>query len=121
MYTSHVLKGALSLMEMEKPIRWVGSSLDDLHAFPVGAKKDAGYQLHRIQQGLDPEDWKPFASVGPGVKEIRISVARGIYRVMYVAKFKGAVYVLHAFQKKTQRTPRKELEIARARYNAIAG
>lgn len=98
-------------MEMEKPIRWVDSSLDDVQAFPVGAKKDAGYQLHRIQQGLDPDDWKPFASIGAGVREIRISVARGIYRVMYVAKFKGAVYVLHAFQKKPKEHPGKRLKL----------
>lgn len=107
-------------MDKEKPIQWVGTSLDDLLAFPDEAKREAGYQLHRVQQGLNPEDWKPFPSVGPGVKEIRISIARGIYRVMYVAKFEDAVYVLHSFVKKTQRTAKSDVDIAKARYKAIA-
>lgn len=107
-------------MNKEKPIKWVGSSLEDLLTFPVEARKEAGYQLHRVQQGLEPEDWKPFTSAGVGVKEIRISIARGIYRVMYVAKFNDAIYVLHAFVKKTQRTRKSDIEIAKARFKAIA-
>ena len=107
-------------MDREKPIQWMGSSLNDLLAFPDEAKREAGYQLHRIQQGLDPEDWKSFPAVGPGVKEVRISIARGIYRIMYVAKFEDAVYVLHSFVKKTQRTAKSDVDIAKARYKAIA-
>ena len=106
-------------MDDEKAIYWVGTSYKDLRAFPIQAKRDAGYQLHRIQNGLNPEDWKPFNTVGVGVKEIRISDTGNAYRVMYVAKFSGKIYVLHSFQKKSQKTRSKDIEIAKARYNAI--
>lgn len=106
-------------MRDEKPIKWIGSSLKDLVAFPDSAKQAAGYQLYRIQQGLDPENWRPFKSVGAGVREIRISEDKGIFRVMYVAKFADSIYVLHAFQKKTRRTAKKDVDIAKARYAKV--
>ena len=87
--------------------------------FPRQAKQDAGYQLHRVQNGFDPENWKPFQTVGSGVKEIRISDDGNTFRVMYVAKFLERVYVLHAFQKKTQKTTQKDIDIAKIRYTAI--
>ena len=79
----------------------MGSAYADLLAFPRDARKEAGFQLGKVQAGLDPEDWKPFDVVGSGTKEIRLRDASGIYRVMYVAKFAEAIYVLHCFQKKT--------------------
>jgi phage-related protein len=82
-------------MDDEKQIRWVGSSYDDLLAFPKDARKEAGFQLGKIQAGLEPADWKPFDDVGAGTREIRIRDTSGIFRVMYVAKFEEAVYVLH--------------------------
>ncbi|GAR44705.1 hypothetical protein NGUA14_00926 [Salmonella enterica] len=88
----------------EKEIRWVGSSLEDLLAFPITVRKAVGYQLHKIQYGIEPDDWKPFSEIGAGVNEIRIRDNNGIYRVMYVAKFEEALYVLHSFQKQTQQT-----------------
>jgi len=91
-------------MVHEKAIYWIGTSYKDLLAFPSNAMQEAGYQLHRIQNSLDPEDWKPFQSIGSGVKEIRISEDKNIYRIMYVAKFANKIYVLHSFQKKTQKT-----------------
>jgi phage-related protein len=103
----------------EKPIYWVGSSYKDLLNFPVEVKQDAGYQLHRVQNGLNPEDWKPFQSIGSGVKEIRISDDGNIFRIMYIAKFSGKIYVLHSFQKKSQKTRSKDIEIATVRYNSI--
>jgi len=106
-------------MEKEKPIYWVGSSLKDLLALPNEVKKDAGYQLHRVQNGLEPENWKPFQEVGSGVKEIRVYDENGAFRVMYVAKFSERIYVLHAFQKKTQKTNQNDINIAKARYKAI--
>ena len=106
-------------MKDEKPIYWVGSSLKDLMDLPDDVKREAGYQLHRVQNGFDPEDWKPFQTVGAGVKEIRISEDGGAFRVMYVAKFAERVYVLHSFQKKTQRTSAKDINIAKTRYSAI--
>ena len=102
-------------MEKEKPIYWVGSSLKDLLALPDEVKREAGYQLHRVQNGLEPENWKPFQEVGSGVKEIRIYDQDGTFRVMYVAKFSEKIYVLHAFQKKTQKTPKRAIKTAEER------
>ncbi|SAL48062.1 bacteriophage protein [Caballeronia arvi] len=106
-------------MTNEKEIRWVSSSYDDIREFPSIARREAGFQLGRLQAGLDPEDWKPFDAVGSGVREIRIRDPSGIFRVMYVAKFEEAVYVLHCFQKNTQTTSRRDVEIAAIRYRAI--
>jgi phage-related protein len=103
----------------EKEIRWVGSSYTDLLAFPKQPRREAGFQLGRVQAGLDPTDWKPFDEVGAGTREVRISDAKGILRVMYVAKFEEAVYVLHCFQKKTQVTSKQDKDIAAARYRAV--
>ncbi|GLQ86939.1 type II toxin-antitoxin system RelE/ParE family toxin [Dyella flagellata] len=104
---------------MDKEIRWVGSAYDDLLAFPVEARRQAGFQLGKVQAGLEPEDWKPFDDIGAGTREIRLRDTGGAFRVMYVAKFEEAVYVLHCFQKKTQTTSRQDKHIAEARYRAI--
>jgi phage-related protein len=96
-----------------KDIRFCGGSLEALRAFPAVAKRDAGYQLDRVQHGLDPSDWKPMPSIGPGVREIRI-MHEGQFRVIYIAKLADAVYVLHAFQKKTQKT--RKQDIGRAKH-----
>lgn len=100
---------------LEKPIRWLGSSLDDLRAFPEDARRAAGYQLGRVQQGLMPVDWKPMTLVGPGVYEIRIHTG-GEHRVFYVAKYEEAVYVVHAFEKCTRQTPQADVDLARKRF-----
>jgi len=107
-------------MTPEKEIRWVGSAYDDLLEFPEEPRRDASFQLSKVQSGLDPENWKPFGEVGAGAREIRIRDSSGIFRVMYVAKFEEAVYVLHCFQKKTQTTSKRDKEIAEARYRAVA-
>ncbi len=78
----------------EKDIRWVGSSYGDLLEFPKAPRREAGFQLGKVQAGLEPTDWKPFDEIGAGTREIRIGNAKGIFRVMYVAKFEEAVYVL---------------------------
>jgi phage-related protein len=91
-------------MKREKEIRWVGSAYEDLLDFPDDARRQAGFELGKVQADLEPDGWKPFDDVGPGTREIRIREASGAYRVMYVAKFEEAVYVLHCFQKKTQAT-----------------
>jgi phage-related protein len=101
-----------------KSITWVGSSLEDIRGFPEEARRSAGFQLRRVQEGLDPNDWKPMPGVGPGVQEIRLRAA-GEHRVLYVARFGESVYVLHAFEKKTQRTPKPDLELARKRYGSL--
>jgi phage-related protein len=101
-----------------KPLEFVGSSLDDLRAFPAEARRAAGFELGFVQRGLEPSDWKPVTEVGAGVREIRIHVL-GEWRVLYVAKFAEAVYVLHAFQKKTRKTRREDIELVRKRYRQI--
>ncbi len=98
----------------DKPLRWAGTSLEDLRVFPEVPRREVGYQLRRVQQGLIPDDWKPMASVGPGVAEIRLH--SGVeHRVFYVAKFEEAIYVLHAFEKRTRQTRQADLELARKR------
>jgi phage-related protein len=98
----------------DKPLWWVGTSLEDLRAFPEAARREAGYQLRRLQAGLLPDDWKPMASIGAGVAEIRVH--SGVeHRVFYVAKFEEAIYVLHAFEKRTRQTRQADLTLARRR------
>ena len=102
-----------------KPVEFRGSALDDLRAFPSAAKREAGHQLDQVQHGLEPDDWKPMSTVGQGVKEIRIRDAAGAFRVIYVAKLADAVYVLHCFQKKTERTSKADVELAGKRYRDL--
>jgi phage-related protein len=90
-----------------------------LRAFPKAARREAGYQLDRVQHGREPDDWKPMNTVGRGVQEIRIRDAAGAFRVLYVAKFDDAIYVLHCFQKKTQKTSTPDLNLAALRYRDL--
>jgi len=101
-----------------KELRFVESSLDDLRNFPEEARRIAGFELRAVQNGLEPRDWKPMRSIGSGVKEIRIHVL-GEWRIVYVAKLADAIYVLHAFQKKSQKTNRNDIELARKRFKEI--
>jgi phage-related protein len=103
---------------LTKPLRWLGDSRRRICEFSEEARQRAGFELWDVQQGIEPSDWKPMPTVGPGVNEIRVHI-EGEYRVLYVAKLEEAVYVLHAFQKKTQRTPKPDIEIASARYRAL--
>ncbi|PKP77376.1 MAG: hypothetical protein CVT81_09940 [Alphaproteobacteria bacterium HGW-Alphaproteobacteria-3] len=96
-----------------------GDTLDELLSFPPPAREAAGFQIYLVELGRDPDDWKPMKTIGPGVREIRVAGADGQFRVIYVAKFEEAVYVLHAFSKKTQKTPQRNLDIAAARYKAL--
>ncbi|MBI4525925.1 MAG: type II toxin-antitoxin system RelE/ParE family toxin [Deltaproteobacteria bacterium] len=102
----------------DRRIVWMGSSRDDVRRFPREARRKAGLELRAVQRGQEPTDFKPVPSIGPGVYEIRIH-ARGAYRVFYVAKFEEAIYVLHTFQKKTQKTAKQDLQIARQRYRTV--
>src|SRR5437870_12919782 len=97
---------------------WLGSSRTDVRAFPRDARQLAGFQLRRVQQGLEPLDWKPMLVVGPGVREIRIHTGLE-HRVLYVAKFAEAVYVLHVFEKRSRRTAKRDVEVAEQRYRAL--
>ena len=102
-----------------KPVEFRGAALDDLRGFPLDARREAGHQLDQVQRGRDPDDWKPMASIGQGVREIRVREASGAFRVIYVAKFEDAIYVLHCFQKKTQKTSARDIEVAAGRYRDL--
>ena len=106
------------MKKIPKHLSWLGNSLDQVKTFSYEAKRSAGHQLGLVQSGLDPEDWKPMETVGSGVKEIRIRFEKS-YRVLYVAKFSEAVYVLHAFVKKTQKTSKKDIDLGADRYKAL--
>ncbi|MEW6755749.1 MAG: type II toxin-antitoxin system RelE/ParE family toxin [Candidatus Latescibacterota bacterium] len=103
-----------------KALRFVGSSRADLRAFPEPARRSAGYELRQVQADLDPDDWRPMPSVGPGVREIRVHEG-GEFRVLYVAHWADAIYVLHALHKKAVQTPQRDLDVARARLRQIRG
>jgi phage-related protein len=102
-----------------KPVVFLGDSVERLRAFPDGPRRTAGYQLERVQRGLEPDDWKPMSTIGSGVREIRVRDTAGAFRVMYVASFAEAVYVLHAFQKKSQRTSARDVALAHARFRDL--
>ncbi|PNP96700.1 MULTISPECIES: type II toxin-antitoxin system RelE/ParE family toxin [Sphingobium] len=101
-----------------KQISFLGDSLARLRDFPDDARSEAGHQLNEVQIGNDPDDWKPMKTIGPGVREIRIREQSGAFRVIYLATLPEAVLVLHAFQKKTQATPQKDIELAANRLRA---
>jgi phage-related protein len=102
-----------------KKLHWLGASLDDLRSFPAAARLEAGIDLRLVQQGVEPRDWKPMPDVGRGVREIRNRTQEGAFRVFYVVESATDVYVLHAFQKKTERTRHRDIALARSRYTLI--
>ena len=103
-----------------KPITFLGTSLYDLCAFPNAARREAGHQLDRVQRGLDPAGIrKPMAGIGPGVREAGVRERRGAFRVIYTANRSEAVYVLHAFEKRTQQTTKRDLDLAKARLREL--
>ena len=97
---------------------WVGSARGDVRTFAKDARRRAGYEIYRVQQGLDATDWKPMPSVGTAVREIRIHT-KGEHRVIYLAKFDEGIYVLHAFEKKTRKTRREDVDLARKRLGDV--
>lgn len=102
-----------------KPVEFLGSSLNDLRNFPLSARREAGYQIDKVQHGEEPDDWKPMKTVGAGVQEIRVQDETGAFRVIYIAKLKDAVYVLHCFQKKTPKTSAQDIALASKRYDDL--
>ena len=104
---------------MRKPLHFIGSSLEDLRAFPDEARCDAGFNLNFVQRGLEPSDWKPIKTVGAGVNELRVRDRSGAFRVIYLATRPEAVYVLHCFQKKTRKTRKADIELAARRLHQI--
>lgn len=102
-----------------KPLTFMGDALKELRAFPEDARQDAGYQLSQVQRGEQPDDFKPMPAVGAGVEELRVWSDEGTFRVLYLARLPEAVYVLHAFQKKTQATPKRDIDLAARRYREL--
>lgn len=102
-----------------RSIRFLGDSLKRLREFPEDARQDAGYQLDKAQRGQQPDDFKPMPSIGQGVEEIRIWDEAGMFRLIYTARIGNTVVVLHAFQKKTQTTSKRDIELARARWSQL--
>lgn len=111
------LNGEASL----KPILFIGDTLENIRAFPQTARRKAGQQLQQVQEGRQPDHFKPMPTVGRGVEEVRIRDKTGAFRVIYLARLENAVYVLHAFQKKTQETPQHDIDLAKSRYKSIIG
>jgi phage-related protein len=107
-------------MAIRKPVVFIGDSLSRLRDFPEDARRDAGRELVRVQEGRDPVDWKPMPSIGKGVREIRVSDRPGEFRVIYVANIGTSVYVLHSFHKKTQKTLKRDIDLAQVRLRQIA-
>ena len=101
-----------------KRVEWKGDSLERARGFSQPVRQQLGYELELVQRGLEPSDWKPMPTVGPGVCEVRIH-GDGEHRVIYVARFRHAIYVLHAFRKKTQKTSKRDIETAKARFQTV--
>ncbi len=102
-----------------KPVSFCGSSQNDLRAFPPDARRQAGFQLDKVQQGENPDDWKPMTTIGAGVREIRIRDESGAFRVIYLAKLPDAIHVLHCFQKTTEQTSPRDIALAQTRYREL--
>jgi phage-related protein len=102
-----------------KKLHFLGDSLKSLREFSLDARQDAGYQLDKVQRGEQPDDFKPMPAIGRGVEEIRLWDNSGTYRVIYTARLKDIVYVLHCFQKKTQTTCKHDIDLAKKRYLEI--
>ncbi|NGO50975.1 type II toxin-antitoxin system RelE/ParE family toxin [Allomesorhizobium camelthorni] len=102
-----------------KRLNFLGDSLQQIKQFPLSARKEAGVQLFKVQHGIEPSDWKPMKTVGPGVREIRIRDEAGAFRIIYVASVGEMVFVLHAFQKKSQQTAKRDLDLAIQRFRKI--
>ncbi|AEU34723.1 type II toxin-antitoxin system RelE/ParE family toxin [Granulicella mallensis] len=102
-----------------KPLIWLEDSRKSIQSFPAEVQHEAGFELLAVQRGQQPSDSKPMPAIGRGVEEIRVWVESGTYRVIYLAKLAEAVYVLHAFQKKTQQTSQRDLALARARLEQL--
>ena len=106
-------------MQPNKRVVWLGSSKADLKAFPKAVTAQAGYELYRVQCGLEPTDWKPMSAIGSGVREIRVRDSAGAFRVIFLASRPEAIYVLHCFQKKTRKTAPGDIELAQQRLKML--
>ncbi len=102
-----------------KTIEFRGTAMNDLRSFSQSAMREAGHQLDKVQHGLPPDDAKAMSSIGAGAVELRIWDEAGAFRVVYVAKLEDVIYVLHCFQKKTQQTAKRDIDLARKRLKEL--
>jgi len=102
-----------------KIIHWYGNTLDTVQKFPKSVRVAIGSELYLLQLGEKPVDSKPMASIGRGVREIRVRDNKRAFRVLYLVQYKKGIHVLHAFQKKTQRTSKPDLEIGKSRFRQL--
>ena len=100
-------------------VTFLGDSLEEIRAFPQGARREVGFQIEKVQQGMEPDNWKPMKTVGTGTREIRVRDETGAFRVIYVATLPEAIYVLHAFRKKTEKTSKDDIDLARRRFSDL--
>jgi len=102
-----------------KRVEFSGDSLVRLREFPDEARSGAGFQLRKVQKGDEPADWKPMKEVGAGVREIRVRAVSSAFRVIYLATLPDRIAVLHAFQKKAQQTPQRDIDLAAQRFREL--
>ena len=107
------------IRELVKPVEFLGDSLEALRKFPEEPRREAGYQIDRVQRGFEPDDWKPMTTVGAGVIEIRVRNRSGAFRVILLTRFRDAIYVLHCFRKTTEQTAGQDVALARKRYREL--
>ena len=107
-------------MEEFAQIFWVGDAKEVLTSFPQDIKSVFGYSLRRVQKGLLPDcNARRMESIGKGVWELKASDERKWYRLIYLARIGNALYVLHAFEKSSRKTDRRNLETARSRLQLV--
>ena len=112
---------ALSKKPVKKNTIWYLERLrEEVGKWPADVREEMGGQLNKVEYGGEPDDFKPMPTIGAGVNEIRVSAADDQYRLIYVAKFEEAIYVLHVItKKKTQKTSRSDIDIAKKRYSVL--
>ena len=101
-----------------RDIVWMGSSKEDISALPTPLKASFGHRLRQLQEGKSPLEMKPLPQFGAGVFELRERFDRNAYRLMYVVNLRKAIYVLHAFMKKSKSgigLPKSDVELVRRR------
>jgi phage-related protein len=103
-------------MSRPKNLEAIGDSIEVIRGFPQSVKEDIGFQLHLVQIGETPTDFRPMPEIGAGTYEVRVREPSGWYRAFDVTKFEEAIYLLHAFEKKTNTTSKKDKDIGKTRY-----
>jgi len=99
---------------------WEGDSLEVIRRFPGPARQDLGAELRRLQTGDRPLNSRPMPSIGARVYELKEQDERAWYRVIYLAKIENRIYILHCFEKKSAKTGKSNLALAKARLKRVS-